>query len=130
MRSLDELVDSIRQHGCFSRCSCGPAGPSTSSSRVSAADGGEASLRDSKRSPAACSSSKTRRCARRPSKNLQGGGPQRPGKGAGVPGLSGRFSTPLDDVARQLSMSRSSVCNFLRLFDLSDFVGERCSPTA
>jgi ParB family chromosome partitioning protein len=33
-----------------------------------------------------------------------------------------RFSTTPDDLARQLSMSRSSLCNFLRLLDLSDFV--------
>jgi ParB family transcriptional regulator, chromosome partitioning protein len=33
-----------------------------------------------------------------------------------------RFATSLDDLARQLSMNRSSVCNFLRLLELSDFV--------
>jgi len=33
-----------------------------------------------------------------------------------------RFSTSADDLARQLSMSRSSLCNFLRLLELSDFV--------
>ena len=35
-----------------------------------------------------------------------------------------RFSTTADDLARQLSMSRSSLCNFLRLLELSDFVKE------
>jgi ParB family chromosome partitioning protein len=35
-----------------------------------------------------------------------------------------RFGTTADDLARQLSMSRSSLCNFLRLLDLSDFVKE------
>jgi ParB family chromosome partitioning protein len=33
-----------------------------------------------------------------------------------------RFSATVDDVAKQLSMSRSSVCNFLRLLELTDFV--------
>jgi ParB family transcriptional regulator, chromosome partitioning protein len=33
-----------------------------------------------------------------------------------------RFSTSMEDLARQLSMNRSSVCNFLRLLELSDFV--------
>lgn len=33
-----------------------------------------------------------------------------------------RFGTTLDDLARQLSMNRSSVCNFLRLLELCDFV--------
>jgi ParB family chromosome partitioning protein len=33
-----------------------------------------------------------------------------------------RFSTSADELARQLSMSRSSLCNFLRLLELSDFV--------
>ncbi|HUE14110.1 MAG TPA: ParB/RepB/Spo0J family partition protein [Planctomycetaceae bacterium] len=32
-----------------------------------------------------------------------------------------RFSMTADDLARQLSMSRSSLCNFLRLLELSDF---------
>jgi ParB family chromosome partitioning protein len=35
-----------------------------------------------------------------------------------------RFSTTADELARQLSMSRSSLCNFLRLLELSDFVKE------
>jgi ParB family chromosome partitioning protein len=35
-----------------------------------------------------------------------------------------RFAASIDDVAKQLSMSRSSVCNFLRLLDLTDFVKE------
>jgi ParB family chromosome partitioning protein len=35
-----------------------------------------------------------------------------------------RFRASVDDVAKQLSMSRSSVCNFLRLLDLTDFVKE------
>ncbi len=35
-----------------------------------------------------------------------------------------RFSASVDDVAKQLSMSRSSVCNFLRLLELTDFVKE------
>jgi ParB family transcriptional regulator, chromosome partitioning protein len=35
-----------------------------------------------------------------------------------------RFSTTPDDLARQLSMSRSSLCNFLRLLDLSEFAKE------
>lgn len=33
-----------------------------------------------------------------------------------------RFSMTADDLARQLSISRSSLCNFLRLLELSDFV--------
>jgi ParB family chromosome partitioning protein len=33
-----------------------------------------------------------------------------------------RFNASLEDLARQLSMNRSSVCNFLRLLELSDFV--------
>jgi ParB family chromosome partitioning protein len=33
-----------------------------------------------------------------------------------------RFSTTADELARQLSMSRSSLCNFLRLLELTDFV--------
>ncbi len=35
-----------------------------------------------------------------------------------------RFSMTADDLARKLSMSRSSLCNFLRLLELSDFVKE------
>lgn len=35
-----------------------------------------------------------------------------------------RFSTTADELARQLSMSRSSLSNFLRLLELSDFVKE------
>jgi ParB family chromosome partitioning protein len=35
-----------------------------------------------------------------------------------------RFGATVDDVAKQLSMSRSSVCNFLRLLDLTNFVKE------
>jgi ParB family chromosome partitioning protein len=33
-----------------------------------------------------------------------------------------RFAASIDDVAKHLSMSRSSVCNFLRLLDLTDHV--------
>jgi ParB family transcriptional regulator, chromosome partitioning protein len=33
-----------------------------------------------------------------------------------------RFDASIDDVAKHLSMSRSSVCNFLRLLDLTDHV--------
>jgi len=35
-----------------------------------------------------------------------------------------RFSTTVDDLAKQLSMSRSSLSNFLRLLDLSNFAKE------
>ncbi len=55
----------------------------------------------------------------------QAEGPQCSGKSAGLPGISSTASQPLrKSLARQLSMSRSSVCNFLRLLELSEFVKE------
>jgi ParB family chromosome partitioning protein len=122
--SLDELVESIRQHGVLQPLLVRPCG--TQYQLIA----GERRLMAAKKAGletvpcrvleledrAMCEAALEENLKRRDLNVLE--------KAQAFKDYMERFAASIDDVAKQLSMSRSSVCNFLRLLDLTDFVKE------
>jgi ParB family transcriptional regulator, chromosome partitioning protein len=122
--SLDELVDSIRQHGVLQPLLVRPCGGQYQ------LIAGERRLMAAKKAgletvpcrvleledQAMCEAALEENLKRRDLNVLE--------KAQAFKDYMERFAASIDDVAKQLSMSRSSVCNFLRLLDLTDFVKE------
>ncbi|HEV3301146.1 MAG TPA: ParB/RepB/Spo0J family partition protein [Planctomycetaceae bacterium] len=122
--SLDELVESIRQHGVLQPLLVRPCG--TQYQLIA----GERRLMAAKKAgletvpcrvleledQAMCEAALEENLKRRDLNVLE--------KAQAFKDYMERFAASIDDVAKQLSMSRSSVCNFLRLLDLTDFVKE------
>ncbi|HXY35825.1 MAG TPA: ParB/RepB/Spo0J family partition protein [Planctomycetaceae bacterium] len=120
--SLDELVESIRQHGVLQPLLVRPCGGQYQ------LIAGERRLLAAKRAgletvpcrvleledQAMCEAALEENLKRKDLNVLE--------KAQAFKDYMERFGASIDDVARQLSMSRSSVCNFLRLLDLTDFV--------
>jgi len=120
--SLDELVESIRQHGVLQPLLVRPCGAQYQ------LIAGERRLMAAKRAgletvpcrvleledQAMCEAALEENLKRRDLNVLE--------KAQAFKDYMERFAASIDDVAKQLSMSRSSVCNFLRLLDLTDFV--------
>jgi ParB family chromosome partitioning protein len=120
--SLDELVESIRQHGVLQPLLVRPCGGQYQ------LIAGERRLMAAKKAgletvpcrvleledQAMCEAALEENLKRRDLNVLE--------KAQAFKEYMERFAASIDDVARQLSMSRSSVCNFLRLLDLTDFV--------
>jgi ParB family chromosome partitioning protein len=122
--SLDELVESVRQHGVLQPLLVRPSGAQYQ------LIAGERRLLAAKKAgletvpcrvleledQAMCEAALEENLKRRDLNVLE--------KAQAFKDYMQRFSAGVDDVAKQLSMSRSSVCNFLRLLDLTDFVKE------
>jgi ParB family transcriptional regulator, chromosome partitioning protein len=122
--SLDELVESIRQHGVLQPLLVRPCGAQYQ------LIAGERRLLAAKKAgletvpcrvleledQAMCEAALEENLKRRDLNVLE--------KAQAFKDYMHRFSAGVDDVAKHLSMSRSSVCNFLRLLDLTDFVKE------
>src|SRR5580704_1919315 len=122
--ALDELVDSIRQHGVLQPLLVRPCGGQYQ------LIAGERRLMAAKKAgletvpcrvleledQAMCEAALEENLKRRDLNVLE--------KAQAFKDYMERFAASIDDVAKQLSMSRSSVCNFLRLLDLTDFVKE------
>jgi ParB family transcriptional regulator, chromosome partitioning protein len=120
--SLDELVESIRQHGVLQPLLVRPCG--TQYQLIA----GERRLMAAKKAGletvpcrvleledrAMCEAALEENLKRRDLNVLE--------KAQAFQDYIERFAATVDDIAKQLSMSRSSVCNFLRLLDLTDFV--------
>lgn len=122
--SLNELVESIRQHGILQPLLVRPAGAQyqliAGERRLLAAR--QAGLETvpcrvlELEDRAMCEAALEENLKRRDLNVLE--------KAQAFQDYMNRFGASLDDLARQLSMSRSSVCNFLRLLELSEFVKE------
>jgi ParB family chromosome partitioning protein len=122
--ALDELVESIRQHGVLQPLLVRPSGAQYQ------LIAGERRLMAAKKAGletvpcrvleledrAMCEAALEENLKRRDLNVLE--------KAQAFKEYMERFAASVDDVAKQLSMSRSSVCNFLRLLDLTDFVKE------
>jgi ParB family transcriptional regulator, chromosome partitioning protein len=122
--ALDELVESIRQHGVLQPLLVRPSGAQYQ------LIAGERRLMAAKKAGletvpcrvleledrAMCEAALEENLKRRDLNVLE--------KAQAFKEYMERFTASVDDVAKQLSMSRSSVCNFLRLLDLTDFVKE------
>jgi ParB family transcriptional regulator, chromosome partitioning protein len=122
--SLDELVESIRQHGILQPLLVRPSGGQYQ------LIAGERRLMAAKKAGletvpcrvleledrAMCEAALEENLKRRDLNVLE--------KAQAFKEYMERFAASIDDVAKQLSMSRSSVCNFLRLLDLTDHVKE------
>jgi ParB family chromosome partitioning protein len=120
--SLEELVESIRQHGILQPLLVRPSGAQYQ------LIAGERRLMAAKKAgletvpcrvleledQAMCEAALEENLKRRDLNVLE--------KAQAFKEYMERFAASVDDVARQLSMSRSSVCNLLRLLDLTDFV--------
>jgi ParB family chromosome partitioning protein len=123
-QALDELVESIRQHGVLQPLLVRPSGAQYQ------LIAGERRLMAAKKAGletvpcrvleledrAMCEAALEENLKRRDLNVLE--------KAQAFKEYMERFAASVDDVAKQLSMSRSSVCNFLRLLDLTDFVKE------
>ena len=122
--SLNELIESIRQHGVLQPLLVRPAGTQyqliAGERRLLAAR--QAGLETvpcrvlELEDRAMCEAALEENLKRRDLNVLE--------KAQAFQDYMNRFGASLDDLARQLSMSRSSVCNFLRLLELSEFVKE------
>jgi len=120
--SLNELIESIRQHGVLQPLLVRPAGAQyqliAGERRLLAAR--QAGLETvpcrvlELEDRAMCEAALEENLKRRDLNVLE--------KAQAFQDYMNRFGASLDDLARQLSMSRSSVCNFLRLLELSEFV--------